>query len=156
MARLRGVALLGVLLTLVLLLVLGMGYLSQQMYRYRSASQLRLRLEAQQLAESGWRECELKLLKDNGFPPPADPDQSVFSFSEVVNDSSGRRNGFYHVRIDRRFEIREQILLITVQGEVCPPGVEQGLARYSLRGEWDLAQPSRRPFRWLMVDSGVW
>ena len=157
MARLRGgVALVGVLLTLVLLLVLGMGYLSQQMHRYRSSHQFRLLLEAQQLAEMGWRETELKLNKDSGFPPPADPEQLEFSFSETVNESNGQRRGFYHVTIDRRFALKEQILMIRSQGEVCPPGQEQGLARYTLRLEWDLAQPARRPFRWLMVESGPW
>ena len=158
MARLkaRGVALLGVLLTLVLLLVLGMGYLTQQMYRYRSAGQVRLRLEAEQLAHLGWCETELKLRKDSNFPPAADPDQSDFGFSESVLNADGKRRGFYHLHIDRRFALREQLLIIRCQGEVCPAGQEQGLARYTLKVEWDLAQPARRPFRWLMVESGLW
>ncbi|MBX3167368.1 MAG: hypothetical protein KF760_08145 [Candidatus Eremiobacteraeota bacterium] len=161
MARIRnvqGVALMGVLLTLVLLLVLGMGYLSQQLQRYRSSVQVRLRLEAQQLAELGWRETQLKLLKDSNFPPSADPDQSEFSFSETIRDSAGKRRGFYHVSIDRRFALRERLLSIQCQGEVCPDGEEHdhGLARYLIKAEWDLAQPARRVERWVMVDSGSW
>ena len=160
MARLkRGVALLGVLLTLTLLLVLAMGYLSQQLHRYRAATQLRLRLQAQSLAEMGWRETEIKLLKDQNFPPAADPDQKIFAYSEPVLDSQGRRQGFYHVRFDRSQIVEQQLLICTVEGEVCPEqsGPQQvGLARHSLKIEWDVAQPARRPFRWLMVESGSW
>ena len=152
--KLRGVALLGVLLTLSLLLVLSMGYLTQQLHRYRAATQVRLRLLAQSLAEMGWRETEVKLLKDSNFPPAADPDQKVFAYSEPVLDSQGQRQGFYHVRFDRSLALDEQLLLCTVEGEVCPD--KDSLARYSLKVEWDLAQPSRRPFRWLMVESGSW
>lgn len=155
MARLRrGVALLGVLLTLTLLLVLALGYLSQQLQRYRAANQVRLRLQAQSLAELGWRETEVKLLKDKNFPPATDPDQRTFAYSEPVMDAAGLRQGYYHVRFDRSLAEDEQLLVCSVEGEVCPE--TRSLARYSLKVEWDLAQPARRPFRWLMVESGAW
>jgi len=153
MARLRrrAVALLGVLLTLTLLLVLSLGYLSEQLQRYRGATQLRLQLQAQQLAEMGWNETRLKLLKDPLFPPPADPEQTSFTYSETVLDSSGQRQGYYHVTFDLSHADQEQLLICSIQGEVCPERLS--LAQAALKVEWDLAQPARRPFRWLMVES---
>lgn len=154
MARLRprAVALLGVLLTLTLLLVLSLGYLSEQLQRYQGTNQLRLQMQAQELAEMGWHETRIKLLKDSLFPPPGDPEQTSFTFSETVLDNSGQRQGYYHVTFDRSHVDQEKLLICTIEGEVCPE--QLSLARAHLKVEWDLARPPRRPFRWLMVESG--
>jgi hypothetical protein len=148
----RGIALAGVLLTLCLLLVLALAYLGEQLHRYRSGNALRYRLLAQQLAELGWRETRMKLLKDSQFPPPADPEQSVFTFSEPVLDAQGQRQGLYHVHIHRQYAHQEKLLLIQIEGEVAADRLSQ--ARYRLSIEWDLAWPPRRPFRGVVVDSG--
>lgn len=145
----RGVALLGVLLTLSLLLVLALAFLTQQSLRYRGSVLAAQRLVAQGLAESGWRETLVKLRKDAQFPPPGDPDQKLFTFSETVLDAAGSRLGSYHVRIDRTPARDQQLLLVEVTGEAAP-----SRALYALKVEWDLAQPQRRPFRWVVVESG--
>lgn len=153
MARLtrRGVALLGVLLTLSLLLVLALAFITQQSLRYQGTVHATQRLLAQSLAETGWRETLVKLRKDADFPPPGDPDQTLFTFSETIRDSAGKKLGSYHVTIDRAPVRDHQLLICEITGEVA-----ESRALYRLKTEWDTARPQRRPFGtgWVVVESG--
>lgn len=113
----HGSTLVLVLLLMLLLLVLGMAFMTQQSRLYGAANQAQLAAMARGLAEAGLEDARGKLEKDLLFPPPADPDQQVFTYSEPVTDIGGVTVvGTYSVTIDLRHRQQNELIAITSVG----------------------------------------
>lgn len=115
--RLRGSALIAVLLLLVVLLILGMAFLTQQSLFYRASSEAQLSVAARAIAEAGLEDARGKLEKDLDFPPEADPDQKIFTYSEVLTDiTDSREIGQYAVTVDFTNKEKNGIIAVTSVG----------------------------------------
>jgi type II secretory pathway pseudopilin PulG len=120
MMRPRGSALIAVLLLLVVLLILGMAFLTQQSLLYRASSQAQLSVAARAIAEAGLEDARGKLEKDLDFPPDADPDQKIFTYTEVLTDITDTREiGQYAVTVDFTNRTKNGIISITSVGTLA-------------------------------------
>ncbi len=139
MRRRRGFLLIFGLLVLVVLLILGLGFLGKQADAYRSATQAAASSVALECAMAGLEDARVKLMKDLRFPPPGDVEQLQFAYTEVLNDLDGTPVGAYTVTIDSRWaDPPAEILVVEVEGSAGDPS-QPGQAFRTLRVEWDLA-----------------
>lgn len=99
----RGAAMVSVLLLISLFFIMGAGMLARQKLAYEAAASARDGVVAEALAEAGLEDARIKLQKDRFFPPPGGPGQSCFTYSESLQDESGKRVGGYQVTIDLRY-----------------------------------------------------
>ena len=115
----RGSTLIVVLLLLTVLLLLGMAFLTQQSHLFGASSQAQFSVVARALAEAGLEDARVKLEKDPNFPPPADPNQPVFTYSEQVTNITNTENiGQYSVSIDVSKRESNEIIAVTSIGSV--------------------------------------
>lgn len=152
----RGVALITVLLLLVILLILGLAFLTQQVHLYRSGSEAGLALMARSMAEAGLEDARAKLEKDFDFPPLTDGEQLVFSYSETLSDISGSHEiGSYSVTVDLSKREENEVILVTSEGRVG----QESPVRRELYAELDTSLDigsNSRFFRFIHIeDSGL-
>lgn len=114
----RGMLVVVALLILGVALVAGIGLMSSQVANYRGVNAAVESAQALALAQAGLEDARLKLERDIDFPPPGDPGQLLFTYSEDVL-IDGVRVGAYRVSIDTSFESTDYDLLrITSTGLV--------------------------------------
>ncbi len=103
MSRRRGVLYVSVLMLTMMLLVLGMAFLSGQGPEAQRGRDAEDAAQAQELARAGIEDARIKLANDIEFPPVG-VDQLVFSYTELVDglgsfrvhiDSANRRKPHY-------------------------------------------------------------
>jgi len=137
-----------VLVIMTLLLILGGAMLSHQSGYRKAAVRDVEQAQARLLAQAGLEDVRLKWERDPSFPPSGE-DVERFSYRENLLDADGHLLGSYEVEIDlRHASAPSQVLLVTSRG-VTAEG-----AMVSLIGEWDLANPPRKPgSRWLGLGS---
>jgi hypothetical protein len=111
-----------VLLLSLVLLVMGMGFLSQRVGQNRAANKELRETQARALAEAGLEDVRIKLAKRNGFPPIDGRQQTNFLYVESLRDASGQSLGTYQVDIDATFASGPTWLMrITSRGFVGTP-----------------------------------
>lgn len=115
----RGSVLIAVLLLLVILLILGLAFLTQQSLLYSATSQAQFSVAARAVAEAGLEDARGKLEKDLDFPPAADPDQKIFTYSEPLTNLSGREVGQYTITIDQTNRKKNGIIAVTSVGSLA-------------------------------------
>lgn len=137
----RGFLLVSVLLITMILLSLGLTFLSKRSIQYRRAAFAEQAAMARALAESGMEDALTKFQRDLEFPPLS-KDQNSFSYSEEVT-VGGTYSGAYRVTLDgsRRFP-PYSIWTINVQGESGPNPMRPVAAR-TLRAEFDVSRHAR-------------
>ncbi len=110
-----------IVLTLLILgiaLVAGIGLMSSQVSNYRGVNAAEESAQALALAQAGLEDARIKLEKDLDFPPPGDPAQLLFTYSEDVL-IDGKRIGGYRVSIDSRLQTTDyDIIRVTSTGLV--------------------------------------
>lgn len=138
----RGFLLVTSLLFVIMLLLLGMGFLGSQAARYKGARRAAQSAQAKGLALGGLEECRVKLERDVNFPPPpSGPNQFLFTYSERLDFPDGTP-GSYTVIIDRTYEQPPyQVWTVTSIGSVGPP--DTPIAQYTLKAELDVAEQVR-------------
>ena len=135
--RREGFLVVTALMILIILVLLGMGFLGSQANRYRSVVYSAQAAQARQLAVAGLEDARLKFQNDLDFPPPpAGPEQTTFSFCESVTmGPAGQQiQGNYQVIINTAYA-SDPYLVYEVQsvGSIGDPN--QPLAQYVLTGE---------------------
>jgi hypothetical protein len=138
----RGSAIIAVLLVSTLLLVLGMGMLSQKASLYESASRDRSAAQARGIAQAGMVDCQIKLSKHREFPPKRAREAKAFTYSELFTDNAAQPLGTYTVTIDTtRAASPYAIYQVTCVGLLGDP--EDPQARYEIYGEYDISRTMR-------------
>ena len=138
----RGSAIIATLLVITLLLVLGLGLLSQVSASFASARSETQSSQARSLAQAGLVDCQIKISKHLDFPPSRAIGTEKFSYSEDLRNAEGERYGSYLVTID--FSLARppyRILRVTSVGTVGNP--ESPTAEYKIYGELDIAARQR-------------
>lgn len=153
--RPRGFLMIVVLLLSVLLLTMGLGFLSSRVSQYRSTTHALLATRVRALARAGLEDARSKLNQDIEFPPPGANQQHHFTYSEDFSDASGNFIGSYQVEVDSSYASAPfSVLLITSTGFL---GRRQApTAVHSLRATLDIDPDSSRFYqviRW--EDLGV-
>ena len=100
LATRRGSSLIAVLMLITLLLILGIGLLSQKTSQYDAAARRLEASQARQLAQAGLTDCRLKLAKDLTFPPLSGKSNDNFTYTEDLTDLDGNSLGSYSVTVD--------------------------------------------------------
>lgn len=98
----RGFALIVSFLLLLVIFVLGIGFLSKRSALYRAALSTRAASQARLAALAGVEDCRVKLEKDLHFPPFGSLEQKVFTYSEGLANLAGVEQGGYLVTVDKR------------------------------------------------------
>ena len=101
--RRRGFLLAMVLFLMLLMVVLGLGFITSRQSRYGASVKAIALGQAKSLAEAGLEDARVKMERDLDFPPAASMDQTAFSYQEPVLDPSGVLLGFYTVSIDTTY-----------------------------------------------------
>lgn len=159
----RGSALLAVLLILSILLVLGIGLLSQRANQYEEMRRANEACQARALAQAGLVDVKLKLSKDRSFPPARPNGETRFTYSETMTDVDGNEVGRYVVTV-MTDTLLEPFYVMRVEsiGLIGTEGANPR-ARYVIYGELDLAKtvrndenqtPNPNYFRWLYFQEG--
>lgn len=128
------------LMVMVLLLVMGLGFLGKQADAYRSAAFAEASSQALEVAMAGLEDARVKLMKDFNFPPPGETDQPQYSYTEVLRDPDGRAVGSYTVTVDSQWKgPPSSILKIDVWGYWGDPD-NPPISRRRVTAEWDAAE----------------
>ncbi|MCE7870451.1 hypothetical protein DYH09_08765 [bacterium CPR1] len=131
------------LMVSVILLLVGIAFMSSKVLQYRGAYRACESAQALALARAGLEDARVKLERDHSFPPRGTPDQDWFSYTERVTDlGSNVEIGSYTVTID--ISMRNppyEIYRITSIGQAGP--MVDPVARRKLYAELDVA-PKRR------------
>jgi hypothetical protein len=114
MTRPRGSALVAALLMASILLISGIGFVSQRRAQYEAAQKAGLDSAALALAEAGLADAKAKLIMDWDFPYVAGDGQRATSYIEELQDSSGNVVGTYEVTIDLR-SLRDPFRVVVVR-----------------------------------------
>lgn len=138
----RGFLLVTSLFIIIVLLLMGMGFIGSQASRYAAARRSGEAAQARQLALAGLEDARIKLEMDSQFPPQPAVGQPYFSYAESLTlSSSPALRGAYTVLIDRSYEKDpNNVYLITSTGAVGP--AEKPIAQYKLIAELDLVPES--------------
>ena len=140
--RRRGSALVLALLIASLLLVAGTANVLEHRARYSARAAAALSVQAEALAWAGLEDFRVKLERDPDFPPRDDVAQTVFSYTEIVQNEAGGIVGAYQVTCDVSLGGAPwNLLLVTSVGWVGEPGEPQ--VQRVLRGEVDLSPVER-------------
>jgi hypothetical protein len=131
-----------VLLTITLIFILGVAFLSQKSAQYETAVRNREALQARTLAESGMVDFRQKLAKDRRFPPKRPDGKEVYQYTELLSDLDGEPYGGYTITVDLTQNIRPfWTLRVTCLGFLGDP--EEPTSTSSVYTEWDLAEKDR-------------
>ena len=138
----KGFVLALVLLLSVIMLILGMAFIGSRALLYQGSSRVSDLAQAKALAEAGLEDARVKLDKDPDFPPPGRDEQDDFSYSEDVQDISGRTVGYYEVLINSTHRVGPySVLRIKSIGRVGPR--EEPFAQHSIEAELDVSAEDR-------------
>lgn len=99
--------------------------------------------------DAGLQDALGKLAKDSLFPPLHSEDQSDFTYSEELQDSSGAAVGLYRVSITVRYR-RSPYRLLRITSRGYLGGAQQPTAVSVKTAELDM-DPARVPFRVMFV-----
>ncbi len=139
----RGSTLVMVLLISLVLLLLGLGFLSKRSSQYAGARAVEDAARARALALAGLEGARARLSRDLAFPPPGDVDQLVFEYSENVFDRDGVTPvGAYVVRVDSTYA-GEPTWLLRIRSTGLVGSAEHPRARRQLTAEVDLSPTVR-------------
>ena len=158
-----GSALIGVLLVLSILLVLGIGLLTQKSHQYEEMSQANNAAQARALAQAGLVDVRTKINKDVTFPPARPSSDKTLTYSEDIHDLDGNLVGSYTVKIDATWQDKPfEVLQITSLGLVGDRAKPK--ARYTIYAEVDTARflrevttedkPNPRYYDWTFLKEG--
>lgn len=138
----RGSALIGVLLVLSLLLVMGLGLLSQRSNLYEEMRRANDAAQARALAQAGMVDAYIKLVKDPSFPQSRPSEDARLTYTETVRDTTGRRVGAYTVVVDTsRRTAPFMVVRVTSTGSLGEGTNPSG--RYMIYGELDVSKTLR-------------
>ncbi len=158
LSRRAGSALVGVLLVLSLLLVMGVGLLSQKANQYDEMRRANQSTQARALAQAGLVDARLKLSKDPSFPPARPSGDAQFTYSQNITTTSGQLAGSYTVVVDStKNQPPYHVIRVTSVGLVGSRVNPDG--RYSIYGELDASRfmrddpttPNPNFYRWALV-----
>ncbi len=138
----RGSALIGVLLVLSLLLVMGLGLLSQRSNLYEEMRRANDAARARSLAQAGMVDAYIKLVKDPSFPPSRPSDDARFTYGETVVSTSGERVGNYTVVVDTSRKSEPFFVIRVTSTGVLGNSLDPS-GRYTITGEIDLSKTIR-------------
>jgi hypothetical protein len=141
--RNAGFAFVIALLLMTLLLILGIGFLSQRRGQQQAVQSARVRLQAREIARAGIEDAFSKLSKRHDFPPVAGPTgQEVFTYIDEIRDADNRVYGEYHVSVNLDYGSAPYFLArITSLGRVGPADTPS--AQVTLHAEIDLSPTVR-------------
>ena len=133
----RGFLVITALLIIIILMLVGMGYLGSQASRYRAALRAAESSQARQLALAGLEDARIKMELDENFPPKAAVNQDLFSYSEKLTiNSAPPVNGTYMVVINSTYATDPAaVVYVTSVGTVGTP--EAPISQYHLKAELD-------------------
>ena len=133
----RAFLLITALLIIVILMLVGMGFLGSQVARYRAALRAAESSQARQLALSGLEDARIKMELDENFPPKGAVNQDIFSYSEKLTiNSVPPVNGTYTVVINSTYAVDPAaVIFVTAIGTVGAP--ESPISQYRLKAELD-------------------
>jgi Na+-transporting methylmalonyl-CoA/oxaloacetate decarboxylase gamma subunit len=100
----KGFALVASFLLLLVVFVLGLGFLGKRVSLYKEALSARSASQARAAALAGMEDARVKLEKDGAFPPLGSSEQQLFSYSEPLLSVGGSEVGGYTVTIDKRLQ----------------------------------------------------
>lgn len=151
----RGFALVVSFLLLLVVFILGVGFLGQRTALYKEALATRNASQARVAALSGMEDCRVKLEKDTLFPPLGSAEQLVFTYSQPLLSVSGQVVGGYTVTVDRRLQLQPYALIrVTSIGFTGP--ADRPTASRRLYAELDISpairgtyDPNPNFFRWI-------
>lgn len=151
--RQRGSLLIMVLLLCVLLVTMGLGFLSSRVGQYQSTLQVALATQARMLARSGIEDARTKLNRDRLFPPSAGDLQYIFSYTEDYVDGQNQRVGAYRVSVDtsKAFD-PEYVIALTSTGLVGPAQAPIARHTYRVLVDIDNVTPSPTYFQFVRWD----
>jgi type II secretory pathway pseudopilin PulG len=102
----RGSTLIAVLLTMTIILILGMAFLSQKSSQYESAVRNREAFQAHALAQAGLVDFRQKMAKDRSFPPKRPEGSDQYQYTEFLTDLADEPYGGYKITVDTSKNIR--------------------------------------------------
>lgn len=138
----RGFVLVLSLLLLLLLFIMGMAFLGTSATRSRAAASAARASQAYWLARAGLEDALVKLSTDLHFPRRGGDDQTVFSWSEDMVDSTGAVVGSYTVIVDQTFSVAPYgVVRITSVGRTGARAAPD--AQRVLEADLDVAQDLR-------------
>ena len=139
----RGSMLIISLLLSLILLLMGICFLTVKTLQYQGGALTGRFAAASALAETGMEDARIKLEKDPEFPPPGDEDQAIFSYSEEFYDiDEVTRAGTYTVTIDSTYKDSPyKILKITSYAIVGT--IDDPLAMRRITSELDISPTMR-------------
>lgn len=136
----RAYVLVMVMFVSLVLIVSGVAYLSAQSRNYQAAVSTIQASQARALAESGIEDARSKLEKDPRFPPPAEENQTVFSYGERLTDIGGAGTvGTFDVSVDVTLS-QAPYYLVVVRSE---GRLGIGQPSYVIRAEIDVCPHDR-------------
>lgn len=141
--RRRGFMLIVALFLMVIVVVMGMAFLSTRGLRYTEATRSVAYRKALALARGGLEDARVKLEKDPRFPPPGGLEQTVFTYQEEVTAlANGPRVGLYTVTVDTTWRKEPYgVILLTARGQVGDRDWPEATA--TVRAEIDVWATSR-------------
>ncbi|MHC9539749.1 MAG: hypothetical protein AB9903_09515 [Vulcanimicrobiota bacterium] len=141
--REKGSLLIMSLLLSLVLLILGMAFLTVKSMRYKGSAMAGAYAQVSAIAEAGIEDARIKIAKDPEFPPPGDKDQNVFCYSESVLDIDGTTLiGTYTVTIDSSMNYPPYLVIrITSTGLAGP--LEEPYAKKTIETELDMSEKLR-------------
>ncbi len=157
----NGFALPTSLLLLIVIFVLGVGFLAKRISSYRGAVAAQTSSQAKQAALAGMEDVRVKLDKDYNFPPESGPGQELFTYSESLNDLAGTSVGGYRVTVDRHLQ-KLPYAVIRVRSEGWSGLANEPKAQHRIYAELDVSQlergtntPNPNLYRWInWLDGG--
>lgn len=153
--RKRGFALVVSFLLLLVVFVLGLGFLGKRIALYKEALSARASSQARAAALAGMEDVRVKLEKDKSFPPAGSYQQQLFNYSEPLLSVAGSEVGGYHVTVDKRLQqLPYGLIRVTSVGWSGP--ADNPAATRKIYAELDISpvergttDPNPNLFRWI-------
>lgn len=136
MRRRRGFILVLAMLLSLMVVVIGLAFLSIKRGEYAAGRAATGVTQARQLARAGADDARAKLARDEFFPTGIGDEQVLFSYTETLASLSDQSfEGLYKVTVDRRYR-REGLLRVVSVGTAGT--VDNPRGRYTVTLEIDL------------------
>jgi len=144
------------LFMVLILVVLGFGFLGSRVGQYQSTGQSVLAAQARALARAGIENARAKLNYDIAFPPLSGPKQFLYNYSEEVTDSSNTFAGSYKVTLDASQALIPPYYLLVISSQGLAGPKSAPLATHTYRAYLDvspiLVPPSPTHFQIVRFD----
>ena len=138
----RGSALIAVLLTMTVMMILGMAFLSRKSAQYETAVRATGADQARALAQAGLVDIGSKFAKDRTFPPARPEGNTIYSYSEDLSDTDGKVYGGYTLTCDSKLAAPpHSICQVTSEGFLGTRASPK--ARFRIYAEMDMARDLR-------------